>query len=130
VFTARYALSPYIKQIRFVFKGLTVRNVTERLLLCDIFCSTADPLVCGKKSSHPLLTVHQFRLSFNLTNSYDSSQLFKSKTPPFYTVLYCSYRALWITKSHNIRSQPPARMYAVPKTQHTRDQLRSKSPPS
>jgi hypothetical protein len=23
VFTARYALSPYIKQIRFVFKGLT-----------------------------------------------------------------------------------------------------------
>jgi hypothetical protein len=24
VFTARYALSPYIKQIRFVFKGLMV----------------------------------------------------------------------------------------------------------
>jgi hypothetical protein len=28
VFTARYALSPYIKQIRFVFKGL---NVVEML---------------------------------------------------------------------------------------------------
>jgi hypothetical protein len=28
VFTARYALSPYIKQIRFVFKGLTLRNCT------------------------------------------------------------------------------------------------------
>jgi hypothetical protein len=27
VFTARYALSPYIKQIRFVFKGLIVRPV-------------------------------------------------------------------------------------------------------
>jgi hypothetical protein len=26
VFTARYALSPYIKQIRFVFKGLTKCN--------------------------------------------------------------------------------------------------------
>jgi hypothetical protein len=26
VFTARYALSPYIKQIRFVFKGLIIKN--------------------------------------------------------------------------------------------------------
>jgi hypothetical protein len=26
VFTARYALSPYIKQIRFVFKGLNYSN--------------------------------------------------------------------------------------------------------
>jgi hypothetical protein len=29
VFTARYALSPYIKQIRFVFKGLTVSYLTK-----------------------------------------------------------------------------------------------------
>jgi hypothetical protein len=29
VFTARYALSPYIKQIRFVFKGLMIWNVTQ-----------------------------------------------------------------------------------------------------
>jgi hypothetical protein len=28
VFTARYALSPYIKQISFVFKGLTLKNDT------------------------------------------------------------------------------------------------------
>jgi hypothetical protein len=28
VFTARYALSPYIKQIRFVFKGLNILTVT------------------------------------------------------------------------------------------------------
>jgi hypothetical protein len=27
VFTARYALSPYIKQIRFVFKGLNIVHV-------------------------------------------------------------------------------------------------------
>jgi hypothetical protein len=46
VFTARYALSPYIKQIRFVFKGLKwrrgfVKNVTD-------FCiqnSTVKPCV-------------------------------------------------------------------------------------
>jgi hypothetical protein len=29
VFTARYALSPYIKQIRFVFKGLIVHGVLD-----------------------------------------------------------------------------------------------------
>jgi hypothetical protein len=29
VFTARYALSPYIKQIRFVFKGLTGSRICE-----------------------------------------------------------------------------------------------------
>jgi hypothetical protein len=33
VFTARYALSPYIKQIRFVFKGLTCHVSSEVLLL-------------------------------------------------------------------------------------------------
>jgi hypothetical protein len=33
VFTARYALSPYIKQIRFVFKGLTERLLTFKGLL-------------------------------------------------------------------------------------------------
>jgi hypothetical protein len=33
VFTARYALSPYIKQIRFVFKGfhVAVRTAATRL---------------------------------------------------------------------------------------------------
>jgi hypothetical protein len=31
VFTARYALSPYIKQIRFVFKGLILSKKTVRL---------------------------------------------------------------------------------------------------
>jgi hypothetical protein len=29
VFTARYALSPYIKQIRFVFKGLITQWATQ-----------------------------------------------------------------------------------------------------
>jgi hypothetical protein len=31
VFTARYALSPYIKQIRFVFKGLISATVEDRV---------------------------------------------------------------------------------------------------
>jgi hypothetical protein len=33
VFTARYALSPYIKQIRFVFKGLNYWSTLEALCL-------------------------------------------------------------------------------------------------
>jgi hypothetical protein len=41
VFTARYALSPYIKQIRFVFKGLMLRDTyTDSLVLyssCEFF---------------------------------------------------------------------------------------------
>jgi hypothetical protein len=31
VFTARYALSPYIKQIRFVFKGLNWNCMSKRI---------------------------------------------------------------------------------------------------
>jgi hypothetical protein len=38
VFTARYALSPYIKQIRFVFKGLIGRS--RGLLLASLLCIT------------------------------------------------------------------------------------------
>jgi hypothetical protein len=33
VFTARYALSPYIKQTRFVFRGLML--ISKSLYLCD-----------------------------------------------------------------------------------------------
>jgi hypothetical protein len=35
VFTARYALSPYIKQIRFVFKGLIRLQVKRKQFLCS-----------------------------------------------------------------------------------------------
>jgi hypothetical protein len=37
VFTARYALSPYIKQIRFVFKGLNSAEFAHSFYLC-ILC--------------------------------------------------------------------------------------------
>jgi hypothetical protein len=44
VFTARYALSPCIKQIRFVFKGLKDRGCT----LYNIKILTTKPIaVCG-----------------------------------------------------------------------------------
>jgi hypothetical protein len=46
VFTARYALSPYIKQTRFVFKGLNAsithtgtRTAVETMLRVYIFCT-------------------------------------------------------------------------------------------
>jgi hypothetical protein len=39
VFTARYALSPYIKQIRFFFKGLSISCI-ERNMLCYLFDCT------------------------------------------------------------------------------------------
>jgi hypothetical protein len=38
VFTARYALSPYIKQIRFVFKGLVFKTTTVNL---STLCGTS-----------------------------------------------------------------------------------------
>jgi hypothetical protein len=53
VFTARYALSPYIKQIRFAFKGLRVeiindsRFVTKSVVKhtsCSFSCRCAEVL--------------------------------------------------------------------------------------
>jgi hypothetical protein len=60
VFTARYALSPYIKQIRFVFKGLKLKSlhVAEecvsvcahaRARACGIFNSIFDNSICGSR---------------------------------------------------------------------------------
>jgi hypothetical protein len=37
VFTARYALSPYIKQIRFVFKGLIFQELVQFVVMDFIF---------------------------------------------------------------------------------------------
>jgi hypothetical protein len=37
MFTVRYALSPYVKQIRFVFKGLKNDSTAESL--CTVFNS-------------------------------------------------------------------------------------------
>jgi hypothetical protein len=37
VFTARYALSPYIKQIHFVFKGLIITKLTTAITYIYIY---------------------------------------------------------------------------------------------
>jgi hypothetical protein len=47
VFTARYALSPYIKQIRFVFKGLKVQRY-----------GCAPYRQCGSRGKTPLVLNH------------------------------------------------------------------------
>jgi hypothetical protein len=39
MFRARYALSPYIKQTRFVFKGLTMSMLFLRILLPSVLIS-------------------------------------------------------------------------------------------
>jgi hypothetical protein len=46
VFTARYALSPYIKQIRFVFKGLIPLGISE---FREIQHSEGHTLITGPK---------------------------------------------------------------------------------
>jgi hypothetical protein len=48
VFTARYALSPYIKQIRFVFKGLINKEV------------------CDCKDQHPVAPQQNIAIHFSL----------------------------------------------------------------
>jgi hypothetical protein len=45
VFTARYALSPYIKQIRFVFKGLVCQSHNAMLKIYKVYKSKLDILM-------------------------------------------------------------------------------------
>ena len=69
VFTARYALNPYIKQIRFVFKGLTHEDtvgcalwfqkrqfslyVKRRLLIHLVQLLSYDRFIASSKTSSP-----------------------------------------------------------------------------
>jgi hypothetical protein len=53
VFTARYALSPYIKQIRFVFKGL-INDEAIRLNILSVCLYSCLGYPAGK--SHPVYT--------------------------------------------------------------------------
>jgi hypothetical protein len=46
VFTARYALSPYIKQIRFVFKGLMLYR--EIIAVCSEIHKKHINTLCGQ----------------------------------------------------------------------------------
>jgi hypothetical protein len=50
VFTARYALSPYIKQIRFVFKGL-IHEVSLRDAQVGVWCAMGATRIVGLSQS-------------------------------------------------------------------------------
>jgi hypothetical protein len=55
VFTARYALSPYVKQIRFVFKGLKIeilRSFKEYFLWCSNPTRASGLLIVEVSRSH------------------------------------------------------------------------------
>jgi hypothetical protein len=54
VFTARYALSPYIKQIRFVFKGLNSQLVINDTIWCNM--NTLQSNISNIKSNSGLKT--------------------------------------------------------------------------
>jgi hypothetical protein len=69
VFTARYALSPYIKQIRFVFKGLTCKidsddNVKKDKNMCSIL--HIDIRFYYKSEHNALNTTHSFSSTYKL----------------------------------------------------------------
>jgi hypothetical protein len=61
VFTARYALSPYIKQIRFVFKGL--KSITNEILKFYLLLLTLkdSPLIVTERLDHVAMLMHRAR---------------------------------------------------------------------
>jgi hypothetical protein len=66
VFTARYALSPYIKQIRFAFKGL-IQILDVFVALCREHFTGHIAIIQRHKASFPLSPGNAFlRENFNL----------------------------------------------------------------
>jgi hypothetical protein len=63
VFTARYALSPYIKQIRFVFKGLNQSTVPDSILVDILYYSAIEIYVFQEVTSQETCLV-QLCISF------------------------------------------------------------------
>jgi hypothetical protein len=57
VFTARYALSPYVKQIRFVFKGLMVVVVVVVVVVVSQKHRGLRPLTPGACSAQPVTVI-------------------------------------------------------------------------
>jgi diacylglycerol kinase len=49
VFTARYALSPYIKQIRFVFKGLIVMMTLQSNIVLNFVVFIIAMILCSEQ---------------------------------------------------------------------------------
>jgi hypothetical protein len=57
VFTARYALSPYIKQVRFIFKGLNAENQTQNFSGINLFKLLSVCLLPQDIKMYALLTL-------------------------------------------------------------------------
>jgi hypothetical protein len=68
VFTARYALSPYIKQIRFVFKGLIPFIY---LRACE--CPDSECMAGGRGGLHSV-GCSKFKLIYSANNDADDKQ--------------------------------------------------------
>jgi hypothetical protein len=84
VFTARYALSPYVKQIRFVFKGLKwAWNSVESVL--ELFRTSVHPSFC-KPEATPEKVIH-FRGILHSKYSLKYALTFQR--------LRCKYFATW-----------------------------------
>jgi hypothetical protein len=64
VFTARYALSPYIKQIRFVFKGLNAFGISESVWSAPVrqVARQTQLAVCSVQHRLVLKITHPWRL--------------------------------------------------------------------
>jgi hypothetical protein len=77
VFTARYALSPYIKQMRFVFKGLNLGIRPEKIETCPV-------------------TVTEFKL--------DVYVAFLTETINYHRTVYYLYVILFQTRKEGLRA--------------------------
>jgi hypothetical protein len=62
VFRARYALSPYIKQIRFVFKGLKCREFLDSLNSCKSLKMMSVAVISCKWACSPQVNGNYWRL--------------------------------------------------------------------
>jgi hypothetical protein len=87
VFTVRYALSPYIRQIRFIFKGLIIKE--QILYICEMIlqrkwrsrstdraCNKARTLVTWPYSANSVIL-------WNITDSESDVQIVANKEQPF-----------------------------------------------
>jgi hypothetical protein len=77
VFTARYALSPYIKQIRFVFKGLNFMPVKWEDVRSGprggdgVFTAHVGPVEKGTSSAYGVCV---FRMTYRTNSEYFPNQ--------------------------------------------------------
>jgi hypothetical protein len=64
VFTARYALGPYIKQVRFVFKGLMIVCTEMKLVEYDLILVADERCERFAFGASTLIMFREINLSF------------------------------------------------------------------